>query len=275
MKNTSPLYIGIAIIGIIFLIMIIPIDVMLSNTLLSEFQLEYVSLTIKMSLIFMVALAGVYRLKLIALSGLSSEYGWTSKLLNLIPVYLFIIGILGFMGKDMSGINMLNLLLLLFACLSVGFAEEFMFRGFLQPFFIQKYLSKRKGLFKSVLYSAMFFGASHLINLMVNDNIPQVIGQAIYAVLIGFFFGVLVLKTNKLIPLAISHGLINFFFLIGTLPGLQNTEDIASESQTLPSLTEQILGGLLPIIIFLPLFIVGVVVLKKINQDNIQEKLSH
>ncbi|MBO0322257.1 CPBP family intramembrane metalloprotease [Muricauda sp. CAU 1633] len=274
MKNSSPFFLGVIIIFTIFFIMLIPIDVFLSDGYWSPFQIEYTSLAIKMSLIFIVAMIGIKRLKLFSLAGLSRNNKWTSKLLNTIPFYLFLIGISSVIGKDLSGISITNLLLLLFACLSVGFAEEFMFRGFLQPFFIQKYVSKKNGLFKSIMFSAMFFGASHLINLMVNDNVPQVLGQSIYAILIGFFFGVLLLKTNKLFPIAITHGLINFFFLFNSLPSIKSSMPIDIEPQTNSTLVEQIQVSLLPIIMFLPLFIVGLLVFKKIDKEKILDKLN-
>ena len=274
MKNTSPFIIGLLVIVIIGLIMLTPYDEILTESYFSPFQIEYIGLTIKMSLIFLVGISGINKSKLISLSGLSANYKWTSKHLNLIPFYLFLIGITTFIGKDLTGIDIANLLLLLLACLAVGFAEEFVFRGFLQPLFIQRYLSKKNGLFLSILFPAIFFGASHLLNLTVNDNIPQVIVQAIYAILIGFFFGVLLLKTNKLLPLAITHGLINFFFLFNSLPGINSAVEVNSESQTSLTTTEQILGYFIPIIMFLPLFIIGLIILKKVEKEQIQEKLN-
>ncbi len=273
MKNTSPFAIGISIILIIGLIMQIPFNQILTEDYFSSFQIEYIALTLKMSMIFVVSLIGIKKFQVRSLSGLSFNYKWTSKLLNVIPAYLFLIGISSFMGKNLTVIQIPNLFLLLLACLSVGFAEEFMFRGLLQSLFIQKYISKKNSLFFIVLYPAIFFGVSHLLNLTVNPNIPQVLVQAVYAVFIGFFFGVLLLKTNKLIPIAITHGLINFFFLFNSLPSMNNSVEIETEPQIQASFVEQILGYAIPLLMFVPLFIIGIIILKKIKKEQIQKKI--
>ena len=187
----------------------------------------------------------------------------------MIPFYLFLLGILGFINKDLSLIDFSNIILLLFTCLLVGFAEEFVFRGYLQSIFLKKYISRENGIFFGVLFPAIFFGASHLLNLTVNDNVPQVIGQSIYAIFIGFFFGVVLLKTNKLIPLAITHGLINFFFLFGLLPSLS----INKESAVTMTHLEQLKSAAAPLLVFIPLFFVGLILLRKINKDDVQKKI--
>ncbi|MEP3371920.1 MAG: CPBP family intramembrane glutamic endopeptidase [Maribacter dokdonensis] len=273
-KSTLPFTLGIIIIAIIGIIFQIPFDKVITESHFSNFQIEYLVLSVKMSSIFFLSLILINNLKEKALSGLDSSYKWSFKFINLIPFYLFLLGISTFIDKDLSLVEINNLLLLLLACLMVGFAEEYIFRGFLQPLFIKKYISHKNGIFLGILFPALFFGSSHLLNLTVNDNIPQVIGQSIYAVFIGFFFGVVLLKTNKLIPLAITHGLINFFFLFNSLPNLNSTTDINSETRIEATLTEQITISIIPLFIFLPLFIIGLILLRKINKEQIQEKIN-
>ena len=269
-KKVNPFFSGIAILTIIGIIMWLPIDKLITEPNFSSFQVEYIILAIKMLLIFSIGLVLIKRLNEKALSGIGSKYNWSFKYLNLIPFYLFLLGIVGFINKDISSIDFSNALLLLIACLLVGFEEEFVFRGYLQPVFLKKYISCKNGIFLGVLFPALFFGTSHLLNLTVNDNIPQVIGQSIYAIFIGFFFGVVLLKTNKLIPLAITHGLINFFFLFGSLPSLNN--DI--EPAVAMILSEQIVAAAAPLIIFIPLFVIGLILLKKITKDDVEKKIN-
>lgn len=273
-KNTSPFTLGIIIIIIFGIIFHIPFDKIITESYFSIFHFEYLVLTARMSLIFFLSLILINNLKEKALSGLDSNYKWSFKFINLIPFYLFLIGISTFIGKDLSPIEINNLLLLLLACLMVGFAEEYIFRGFLQPLFIKKYIAHKNGLFLGVLFPAVFFGSSHLLNFTVNNNIPQVIGQSVYAVFIGFFFGVVLLKTNKLIPLAITHGLINFFFLFSSLPNLNSITDIDSETKIEATLAEQLSTSIMPLVIFLPLFVIGLILLRKINKEQIQEKIN-
>jgi len=269
-KKVNPFFSGIAILTIIGIIMWLPLDKLITEPDFSSFQVEYIILAIKMLLIFSVGLVLIKGLNEKALSGIGSKYNWSFKHLNLIPFYLFLLGIVGLINKNLSSIDFSNVLLLLIACLLVGFAEEFVFRGYLQPVFLKKYISRKNGIFLGVLFPAIFFGASHLLNLTVNDNVPQVIGQSIYAIFIGFFFGVALLKTNKLIPLAITHGLINFFFLFGSLPSLNNK----IEPAVAMILSEQIVAAAAPLIIFIPLFVIGLILLRKITKDDVEKKIN-
>lgn len=273
MKNFSPFAVGIFMVLIIGLIMQLPVDGIFPKDFFSPFQVEYIARSLKMFVLFALSAWGIKKMQLKSLSGLSAEYKWTSRLLNLIPVYLFLLGFASFTGNDISDIVPSDVLLLLFGCLVVGFAEEFMFRGFLQPLFIQKFISRKNGIFLGVLFPASFFGATHLLNLIVNDNVAQVLVQSIYATFIGFFFGVLLLKTNKLVPLAITHGLINFFFLLGTLPGVIVSSDIQEGPQETGSLIGQIIGYMMPMLLVLPLFIVGLIVLRRVEKEEVLKKI--
>ncbi|MEM9078367.1 MAG: type II CAAX endopeptidase family protein [Bacteroidota bacterium] len=273
-KTISPFFSGIVLLAAIAGIMQIPLDRVITTSRFSSFQVEYLILAIKMLLIFTCGLILVLKQDEKALSGISPNHKWSSKYLNLIPCYLFLLGILTFVDKDLSSINSSNVLLLLTACLLVGFAEEFAFRGYLQPIFLKKYIAHKNGIFLGVLFPAMFFGASHLLNLTVNDNVPQVIGQSIYAVFIGFFFGVVLLKTNKLIPLAITHGLINFFFLFGSLPNLNTDSNSNLEPELKITLVEQMVSSAIPLLIFLPLFLIGIALVRKTRREEVQKKIN-
>ncbi|MEP0133404.1 MAG: type II CAAX endopeptidase family protein [Eudoraea sp.] len=261
-KNQSPFIIGIAMLSVIALIMLIPTEAMFAKVFNDDFVLEYVALTFKMGLLFLIAYSFIRKLKIQPLAGLSKQFPWKFKYLNLIPVYLFIIGVLSIFPINFSQIAPTNLMLLLIACLMVGFAEEYLFRGLLQSLFLKKYGSGKNGIFKSILLASLFFGVFHLLNLAKNDNTGQVMVQVVYAIFIGFFFGALLLKTNKLIPIAITHGLINFFFSLAFLPGLKTEEVETVETVSIA-----------PIILFLPLFIIGLLIYKKLDKTEVIKKL--
>lgn len=267
-KNSNPFITSLGLIILIAIIFSLPIDTLFSDDYFSEFQIEYIVLTLKMSPLFAIAFIGIKKVGLLSISGLSRTNTWSFKLLNVIPIYLFALGILSFIGNDLTHIQISNVILLFIACMAVGFAEEFIFRGLLVPLFIKKYRYHRKGIFLSIFFSALFFGLSHLINLSVNENIPQVIAQVIFATFMGIFFASVLLKTNKLIPIAITHGLINFFFLFGTLPAINSNSEVITQS-----LSEQIAGAIPSILLFLPLLIVGLIISRKINRDITLKKL--
>lgn len=259
MKNISPFLFTMIALTAISVIMLLPIDAILIKMSLSGFHLEYVGLTIKMALIFILSYGVLKKMNLESISGLSSRDTWQFKYLNSIPIYLMILGVFSIISKDVTQIHLGNVVLLLFACLTVGFAEEFLFRGLLQSLFLKKYHAHKYGILISTLISAVVFGLFHLINLTKNDDVLSVLIQVVFAMFIGFFFGVLVLKTNKLIPIAITHGLINFFFSLAFLPGIA----VMEESQ----------GSIAPIFLTLPLLISGLLVVKKINKEDIIRKI--
>jgi membrane protease YdiL (CAAX protease family) len=262
-QNTSPIIFAIFTLLAISIIVLLPIDIMLIKMSVSDFHSEYIGLTFKMTLIFIISYRLIRNMKIESVSGLSSKFIWKFKYLNMVPVYLIVLGIVNIVSKDISQIQMVNLLLVLVACLAVGFAEEFLFRGVLQSVFLKKYLSHKMGILTSVLIPAIVFGLFHLINLTKNDDVIAVLIQAIFATFIGFFFGVLVLKTNKLIPVAITHGLINFFFSIPFLPGIEETITI-----------EETGTSIAPIILTLPLFIIGFLALRKVRKEDVFNKLN-
>ena len=262
-KNISPVLFSFFTLFAFGIIVLLPIDAILIKMSLSDFHSEYIGLTIKMVFTFLISYRIIKKMRSKSITGLSSNYGWKFKYLNIIPVYLIILGVLSIISTDLTQILIKNLLLLLFACLTVGFAEEFLFRGLLQSIFLKKYLNHKNGIFISILIPAIVFGLFHLINLTNNDDVSVVLIQVVFATFIGFFFGVLVLKTNKIIPVALTHGLINFFFSIPFLPGIEETINI-----------EETGTSIAPIIITLPIFIMGLFILKKIKKEDVMKKLS-
>ena len=261
-NNQSPLIITMAVLAALALIIIMPTEAIFNKAFDDDFTLEYVNLTFKMGLLFLIGYSFIRILKTQTLAGLTKQFPWRFKYLNLIPVYLFIVGLLGIYSQDFSYVKPSNLVLLLFACLMVGFAEEYLFRGLLQPLFLKKFGSRQNGIFLSILLTSVLFGVFHLINLVKNDNVGQVLVQVVFAMFIGFFFGVLLLKTNKLIPIAITHGLINFFFSLAFLPGLKTAQDETADTVSFA-----------PIVLFLPLLIIGLLIYKKLDKKEIIEKL--
>ena len=138
-KNLSPVTLTFALLITLVIIMLAPLDALLLHVVEGEFRLRYIVLAIKMSLLFLIGYKAIKVFNIETISGLSKQYQWKFKYLNLIPVYLFILGILSVYPIDFSAINPINLLLLFVATLMVGFAEEYLFRGLLQSVFLKKY----------------------------------------------------------------------------------------------------------------------------------------
>jgi membrane protease YdiL (CAAX protease family) len=94
--------------------------------------------------------------------------------------------------------------------------EEIVWRGIFLALFLGFY-SKRK----AVIMAALGFSILHLINLTGDRSIIWVMGQLVWAFILGLWYGYSVIKTDSLIPAMMVHWLGNAF--IGALTGyLQN-----------------------------------------------------
>ena len=94
--------------------------------------------------------------------------------------------------------------------------------------------------------------------------------QFLYTIFWGIFFGAILLRTNKLTPLAIMHGLIDFVFGFSKIMGTE-TQDTTIETT---DLSAEIINAIASSIVVLPLFIIGIIVLKKVQKENILHKIS-
>ena len=72
--NKSPFVIGLAMLAVMGLIMLIPTEAMFSKVLNNDFKAEYVNLTFKMGLLFLIGYSFIRKLKIYALAGLSRQY---------------------------------------------------------------------------------------------------------------------------------------------------------------------------------------------------------
>jgi membrane protease YdiL (CAAX protease family) len=90
--------------------------------------------------------------------------------------------------------------------------EEVVFRGIVLTVFLNKY-SKRK----SIVFSSLGFGLVHVLNLVNGADFVWVMGQIVWAFIIGLFYGYAFVKTRSLLPVMIVHYLSNAF--IGSLTG--------------------------------------------------------
>jgi membrane protease YdiL (CAAX protease family) len=90
--------------------------------------------------------------------------------------------------------------------------EEVAFRGIVLTVFLRKY-SKRK----SIIFSSIGFGLIHLLNLLFGREPIWVVGQVIWAFILGLFYGYVFVGTRSLLPTMTVHYLSNAF--IGSLTG--------------------------------------------------------
>ena len=94
--------------------------------------------------------------------------------------------------------------------------EEVAFRGIVLTVFLSKYSER-----KSIIFSSLGFGLMHLLNLTNGRELVWVMGQVVWAFIIGLFYGYVFVRTQSLLPPMIVHYLGNF--LISSLTGYIQT----------------------------------------------------
>lgn len=94
-----------------------------------------------------------------------------------------------------------------------GFVEEIIFRGFLFRGMAKDNLRS------AVIVSAVTFGAGHIVNLANTEDIPGVLLQICYAIVIGFLYTAIVYKGGSLWPCILSHMFVNGSSVFGLEQG--------------------------------------------------------
>jgi membrane protease YdiL (CAAX protease family) len=113
--------------------------------------------------------------------------------------------------------------LILLAALVPGIWEELAFRGF-----VLTNLQLRFSPAVAVVISSIVFGLFHFSNLFGNwDDIGSVVAGAVAATTLGLGWGYLAIKTNSIVPVILSHYLVDVLlyneFLIDPMAGDDST----------------------------------------------------
>ena len=109
--------------------------------------------------------------------------------------------------------NLINVIIL---CAFIGFAEEFLCRGWLQNEFLERFGEDRKGVLKSILCASIVFGSMHLINVFTtSQGLVMTILQIINAMALGFYLGVIYYRTKNIWSVIFLHAFYDFALFLG------------------------------------------------------------
>jgi membrane protease YdiL (CAAX protease family) len=84
--------------------------------------------------------------------------------------------------------------------------EEVLWRGVILTLFLSRYSER-----KSIVITTVGFGLFHLLSLLAGQEVVYALGNVVWAVIIGLFYGYVVLKSNSLLPAMLVHWLGNTF----------------------------------------------------------------
>ena len=87
-----------------------------------------------------------------------------------------------------------------------GIFEEVLWRGVMLVMFMRVYSEK-----KSILITGLGFSLLHLLNLVDGVPLEFVLRQVIFTAGMGIFYGILVIRSNSLLPAMVFHYLVNLF----------------------------------------------------------------
>jgi membrane protease YdiL (CAAX protease family) len=201
--------------------------------------------------LIVVSLLYIKRERLLELAGLSKKKPQKTWLLIFPLVYLSGLNMLGLDAINQNNL-VINLLLLITYCFSIGYSEELSIRGFLQSYLIKHSENNKKNAVKAVLISGVIFGVLHLLKF--DKGLYGELGQVFFATFIGVCFGALLLITKRLYPLIIVHAIIDF---VAKMDAMGTPLKLKVDN---PQTLEE---ALFLVILVAPVFIYGLVLLKK------------
>jgi hypothetical protein len=112
--------------------------------------------------------------------------------------------------------------------LTTGPLEEIPYRGLILIAFVQLWAFTERGIAKSVIAGSLFFGASHLIHLLLGRPLPQAMSIALNAFLAGIYYSAIVLRWKTIWPAVALHSLLNALVAIVAFhtPGFEEPADV-------------------------------------------------
>ncbi|PID29424.1 MAG: hypothetical protein CR982_02925 [Candidatus Cloacimonadota bacterium] len=242
--------------------------VCLSDYFIIELNVEFISKAITRVVIILSLLWLINRFKLKKYNGLEKNRK-IKNLQSLLFPSLFILMGLMINWNTYLDTNRATLFLFTLSVFSVGFAEEFLFRGIIFPLFIRYFKMRKNVLFLSVVLSSSIFGVAHYLNLIREpNNFLGVTSQVVFAISIGIFLGGLMLRTENILIPSIFHGFVNFSFDTTQLKtgGVEFINDTIKEGVNWNSMITTTL-------FFTFILLGGVYMIKKVDKKEILLKL--
>gem|GEM_PF-998642 len=211
----------------------------------------------------LIILISIFFIKSFSLNDFAGIKLWRIKNATLLAIPFIYPMILGY--SNLSLLNKLqidfnSILIVLAALIAKGMAEEISFRGLLQSYLLKKF-AQQKSVLGIVILTSIIFALMHIINIR-RYSFVDIINQVIIAFFFGVFFGAFLLRTRNIYIIGIIHGLINFIFGIKTI----FTHDISSNDNYIYSYSEIIFEVFKITLLFSPLLVIGILLLKGISK---------
>lgn len=142
--------------------------------------------------------------------------GFRKSLKMGIPILVYAVAQLILNLFSLDGLILGNLINVIIFCIFIGFAEEFLCRGWLQNEFVERFGDNKSGVIKSIICASIVFGSMHLINVLTtSQGLVFTILQVVNAVSLGFYLGVIYYKTKNIWSVIFLHAFYDFALFLG------------------------------------------------------------
>ena len=143
---------------------------------------------------------------------------------SLISLFSSLTGILG------ESLNIPNLISLIILAITIGMAEEFFFRGFIQGEIVDAYGKSRKQVIISVVVSGVIFGLVHITNALSGQDIITTLMQVLQASSLGILLGSIYFITKNIWTVVFLHAFYDFAIMLSEVNSYKdciNSTDIS------------------------------------------------
>lgn len=266
-QKRSPLLFSLLVVVLFLALIAIPYHYLLEYFFQNEQIIDLLQEMLRRLPVIVLAVFAIKRYNLTALAGMSSAHPFRNAQAYLIPLAFIGLGLSDIVQNREELAAPMVVLLFVLSNISVGFAEEFTFRGLIQSSIIQHFAHKKYGVLLGVVFaSVLIFGVLHFVNLLRQpDNFQGIFSQVLFATSIGVFFGALLLRTNKILPVGLLHSLVNIAFGHG---------EIFPERANPASLSEDHTINMPTLIFFGFIFISGIFMITWTSNEDVIKKIN-
>lgn len=139
----------------------------------------------------------------------------------------------------------------------VALSEEWMFRGILF-----QALKTRLRIWPAVALTSVLFGTIHVLNAFALGDLRLAAAQSVAAMMTGFLLIALMLRTGSIWTAVVYHMVWNFGILLGVYESVQHP---------VPDAPLPLSAYLVPLLVVLPNFLFGLVLLRRLRHDPVAE----
>lgn len=202
-------------------------------------------------------LLGAYRIgwiNRIGITNLGSTSSWIATLV--LSVYVLLVGFYAYFGDISFQFGSLlgqEAWPILLQGLRAGFVEEVVFRGIILYSLIRVWGKTNRGIVTALVVQAVLFAIPHSLQVLADVPLTSALSNVLATLIFGLWTGTLVVAVGSLWPAIFLHAVSNSFTLI---KGLSSAW-----------ITPNYLGYLRGVLVELPLFLIGLWIVLKLNEN--------